>query len=708
MSPRFDSITLEDVAHFPRPGTSVPARIGFSPDGKKLTYLASAEGNLVLSLFARDVDGSEPHVIAGPPPASEDEGALSREEELRRERARLREVGVTSYHFAPEAETPTILIPSGGALRVCFDYGEPQEIPGTRGALDARLSPDGSRVAFVRDGELYVADVPAGNPRQLTHDAEDGLTNGVADFIAAEELGRPDGYWWSPDGTKIAFVRADSRHIPEYPIVHQGGSRVDVERHRYPFAGEANAVVELGVVDVETGETTWMDLGPDRDIYLARVAWRPGNTLTAQVLSRDQSTLHLRAFNSDGSHVTLLKEESYPWFNLHDDLRFLDEGGFLWSSERTGYRHLYHYADGGDPRQLTSGEWSVTRVVRVDQDNRTVYFEATRESPLERHLYRVSLDGGEIERLTGADGVHTTVVSPVADNFIDVHSTLHHPPVVTLRALAGNQQTVIFANEGASAAALGLQPPAFMEFEAHDGTQLHGAFYPPLGDDGTPPVIVAVYGGPHVQRVVNDWSLTVDLRAQFLARRGYGVLKVDNRGSANRGLAFEAHIHRRMGTVEIDDQAAAVRQLAARGAVDGERAGIYGASYGGYVTCLALMRAPGMFKAGVAVAPVTDWDGYDTGYTERYMGTPADNPDGYREASVLNHAASLEGHLMLVHGGIDENVHFRHTARLLSAFIEAQKDADLLIFPQERHMPRDHNGLIYQERRLVQFFDERL
>ena len=560
-----------------------------------------------------------------------------------------------------------------------------------------------------------VGSADGGEARQLTSGAEEGLTNGAADFIAAEELDRSDGHWWSPDGERIAFVRADSRAIEEYAIVHQGMDEVEVERHRYPFAGEANAIVELGVVELESGQTTWVDLGAEQDIYLARVAWRPDGVLTAQVLSRHQTSLRLLAFDAGGVASVLIEERQEPWINLSNDARFLESGEILWSSERTGYRHLsVHDGSGARLRTLTEGEWLVTRVVEVEESGGWVYFMATRESALERQLYRVPLAGGAVERLTEESGWHDAVVSPSGDAFVDTYSSAERAPVVRLHALAGGERDVryevLYDNEGMTASTLGVQAPEYLSLQADDGTELWGSIYrpDPLEEGRRYPLIVSVYGGPHAQLVTNSWGAAVDLRAQYLAQQGYVVFRLDNRGSANRGLAFEASLNRRLGTVEVEDQVAAVRFLASLPYIDAERVGIYGWSYGGYMSCMCLMQAPEVFKVAVAGASVTHWDGYDTGYTERYMGTPQENEAGYEHGSVMAHVGRLAGKLLLVHGGIDENVHFRHTARLIRALTAAQKPYDLLLFPEERHMPRDAAGLEYQERRLVEHFEVHL
>ncbi|MCC7365801.1 MAG: S9 family peptidase [Dehalococcoidia bacterium] len=713
MTRPYEALTIEQVAAFPRPGAVVPGALGFTPDSAAVTYLYSAEGSLVRSLWRYDIATGERTVLAGPPPASTNEGELSREEEFRRERARLRELGVTAYQWARTAAKPLLLVPGGGRLFVSIDGGPLEELPGCDNAIDPHLSPDGTQVAFVRAGDLYVAAVPGGAPRRLTHDAGDGLTNGLAEFMAQEELDRDRGFWWDPTGRRIAFIRADERHIPVYPVVHQGKDVVDIEHHHYPFAGERNAVLRLGVVEVESGAVHWLDTGEDDDIYLARVAWRPDGVLTAQVLSRDQLDLRLLAFPG-GEPTRLIDEHSEPWLNLSNDTRLLETGEILRSSEATGYRHLsLHAPDGRELRALTSGEWVVTRLVSLDERARVAYFSGTKDGVTERHLYAVSLDGGEVRRLTEGAGWHDCVVSADGTRFVDTHSTRERAARITLRRTSdGGEEAVLFEAPDVTAEQLGLAPPEIVTLPAADGaTTLYGALYRParLEPGKRYPLVVSVYGGPHAQRVIDDWSMTVDLRAQYLAQRGFAVLKVDNRGSANRGLAFEAPIHREPGRVEIEDQAAAVRWLAANyDFVDIGRVGIYGWSYGGYATLMAMLREPELFRVGVAGAPVTHWDGYDTAYTERYISTPQRNPEGYRESSVMAHVDALRGKLMLVHGMVDENVHFRHTARLMVALAAAQKEYDTLIFPEERHMPRDAKGLEYQERRVLGYLEQHL
>jgi len=736
--PLSKSLSLDDVARYPRPGMTVPRRVEFTPDGRAVAYLFSVQGTLVQGLWTHDITTGERRLVAGEitgtvgATASASGQALSLEEQLRRERTRVRELGVTDYAFARKSKgtgedkgedgSTVLLVPLDGWLHVARGDGPLVRLDGSDGAHDARLSPDGALVAFIRDDELRVLPTQqtqgATAARRLTAGAGDGVTNGVAEYIAQEEMDRHEGYWWSPDGARLAYVRADSGHVPLYPIVHWGGERLTVEEHRYPFAGSRNATVRLGVVaataDGTADDVTWMDLGADDDIYLARVAWRPDGVLTAQIESRDQRCLQLMAFDAaTGAATTLREERGEPWINLSDSTHFLASGEFIWSSERSGFRHLYLYdRDGHETRALTEGEWTVTELVAVDEQRRVAYVHGTRDGVTERHLYAVPLNEGEIRRVTDGFGWHATVVSPDFRYYADTFSAPDRGPAVTLHHLADDQPAaVLFENADVTAAGLGLLVPELTAFRNRDGVTLHAAVY---ATDETRasaerrPLIVSVYGGPQAQMVTARWDLTVDLRAQYLAQQGYIVLKVDNRGSANRGLAFEAPIAGHMGHLEVDDQADGVRWLATRPYVDGERVGVYGWSYGGYMTCRALQRAPDVFKVGVAGAPVTFWEGYDTHYTERYMGLPAVNPDGYHDSSVLTGVEALRGKLLLIHGLVDENVHVRHTLRLIAALTAADRPYDLALFPAERHMPRDAAGLTYLERRLMEYLRRNL
>jgi dipeptidyl-peptidase-4 len=694
--------------------------VKFTPDSRKVTYLLGEAGSLAQDLWTYDLDTGERRQLtelasgAGSPP-----GSLSLDEELRRERNRQRQQGVTSYQFVQAAEGAPLLllVPFAGRLYLAHAGESLTPLPDSAGAIDARLSPDGSHVAFVRDGELRVVTPDgAGQPRTLTDGATDGVTNGLAEYIAQEEMERQAGYWWSPDGTRLAFVRADSRHIPLYPIVHQGTEGVRVEEHRYPFAGARNAIVQLGIVAVDGSpeEVTWMDLGADDDIYLARVAWRPDGVLTALIQARDQRAQRLVAFDAlSGAATTLIEEQGEPWLNLHHNLRFLRSGEFLWSSERTGFCHLsLHDSAGREIRALTGGSWMVTGQVTVDEERRLVYFQGTCDGPLERHLYAVPLDGGPLRRLTQESGWHDGVVSPDGRFLVDTWQSLEQPPHLTLRRLPdGEVHALLFERAGITPAALGLCVPEITSFRTRDDVVLYAAIYASeqTRATGQPrPLVVSVYGGPHAQMVTSTWSLTVDLRAQYLAQQGFVVLKVDNRGSAQRGLAFEAALAHTLGQIEIDDQLEGVHSLADRPYIESKRVGIYGWSYGGYLVCRALLRAPDVFVAGIAGAPVTFWEGYDTHYTERYLGLPVANALGYQASSVLPSAGELAGKLLLIHGLVDENVHARHTMRLVEALTTAARNYELALFPEARHMPRHPAHLAYLERQLVEFLRRHL
>jgi dipeptidyl-peptidase-4 len=711
-------VSAADVARLPAPGSVVPGAFAFTPDGTALLYLKSETASLSRVLWRVELRDGAPRVVARPPDGGDTEANLSAAEKLRRERQRLRETGITQVIHAEEADVR--IVPLQGDLYLQRGAGPLERITETATPeLDPKLSRDGSKVAYIRDEELFVIDLKTRKQTRLTQGAGGGITHGLAEFIAQEEMDRASGFWWSPDGTRIAYQETDERRIPHYSIVHQGGEAYSVETHRYPFAGAANARVRLGVISAEGGETPWLPLAENDgdDVYLARVTWDGPASLLVQVLTRDQKALRLFRYDvQTGARRLLVENRAETWVNLHDDLKVVEATGeFLWSSERTGFKHLeLRDRDGGLIRVLTAGEWPVDGVAALDQKRREVWFTAGRETPLEAHLYRVSLDGGDSEavRVTRRRGFHRVSVARDGSHFVDVASSRNRPPLTTLCDRSGaTVLTLDDADSDPRIAELRLDPPAITELKSRDGVRLFGAYYAP--QQVTPgtrvPLVVMVYGGPHVQTVTESWGMTADLTAQFLSARGFAVWRMDNRGAARRGHAFEAALNRHMGTIEVRDQVDGVAFAAASfPEVDRGRVGITGTSYGGYMTLRALTEAPETFHAGVSVAPVTDWDGYDTCYTERYMGTPTDNSEGYKGSSVLTAVERLRGPLLIIHGMLDENVHFRHTARLTTALLGAGKPFELLPLPDERHSSRREGDRKYVAERVAEFFSQAL
>jgi dipeptidyl-peptidase 4 len=704
-------LTFERVARFPPPGARVATGFRFTHDGRFLYYLAFEGTGAARSLVREAVESGRRDVVARA--GGDEDAALGREEILRRERRRIQDLGITQFVLAERADR--VVYAFAGDLYLVVPGQEPARLTSSASAeQDPRLAPDGRRLAYVRDGDLYVMDLDSRAERRLTHEAAPGITCGLAEYIAQEEMDRPEGFWWSDDGEWLAVARVDETGIPVYPIVHQGGDQWDVENHRYPFAGGPNAKVRLGVVAATGGPIAWLEPGPEpaNGGYLARVKFGPDGALYAQVQSRDQHLLRLVRF-APGTRAprVLLEERDTSWIPLNDDFRPLADGRFLWSSQSSGWRHLeLRSANGERVRDLTTGDASIDKVEGFDEKGGVVYFSTAHDGALDRPIYRVAIAGGEPARLTPEPGFHAATVAPDGRHLVDVHDSASLPPQAWLLDASGRRLRAIDANDDPEVRALDLRPPRFVTLEGPGGTTLHGALFLPRDLDTSRryPAIVRVYGGPTVQAVKNSWEVTQDLRAQNLAERGYVVFRLDNRGTPRRGRAFETAIDRHLGTVEVEDQVAGARWLATQPFVDGDRIGIFGWSYGGYMAALCILRAPEIFKAGVIGAPVTDWDGYDTHYTERYMGTPADNPEGYRAASVLPLAATLARPVLIIHGMADENVHFRHTARFVAALNAAQRPYELLPFPEERHLPRGARDRQYLEERLAAHFDRYL
>lgn len=692
-------LTLEALAgDAPLSGPSL-MKAKIAPDGSRVTFLRGKDTNKNrLDLWAYDIASGQTVRLVDADDILPGDEVLSDAEKARRERQRIAALsGIVDYQWAPDSQS--LLFPLGGELYL-YDLSKAGKAAvrkltnGEGFATDPKLSPKGGFVSFVRERNLWVIDLASGKQVQLTRDGSATIGNGVAEFVADEEMDRHTGYWWAPDDSAIAFARIDETPVPVQKRYEVYPDRTEVVEQHYPAAGDRNVLVKLGVIAPKAGAAPkWVDLGKNEDIYLARVDWRDPKHLTFQRQSRDQHTLELvEADLASGRQRVLATETSKTWVPLHNDLRFLKDGRILWNSERSGFEHLYVLdADGGNARALTSGNWPVDGVLAVDEAAGQVYFAAGKDSPLDAQVYRVPLAGGAIERLSKSDGVHVASFAANASVFVDNWSNPTTPPQLELYRNDGSRIAALLKNELTDpqhpyAKFAGAQQPIeFGTLTAADGsTELHYSVLKPAGfqPDKRYPVVVMVYGGPASQTVKRAWAPDFN---QYLAQHGYVVFSIDNRGTPRRGAAFGGALYGKQGTVEVADQLKGVEWLKSQPWVDGERIGVYGWSNGGYMTLMLLAKASDQYACGVAGAPVTDWGLYDTHYTERYMGLPAGNVDGYRDARVLQHIDGLKSKLLLIHGMADDNVLFTNSTALMSALQKRGQPFELMTYPGAKH-----------------------
>ena len=573
-----------------------------------------------------------------------------------------------------------------GRFRMLTDTEEEQ--------VNIRFSPDGKNVGFVRSNNLYVMDVDGGEERQLTTDGSETILNGVFDWVYEEEFSIIEAWEWSPDGRKIAFWRLDQSAVPMFPLVHypSDDGHAKIRTMRYPKAGDPNSAVDVGIVDVETGRIVWADLGRNRDIYVPRIQWTNNPaTLSVQRLNRGQDRLDLMLVDSEtGAAEIILTESDTAWIDAENgSLMFLKESDqFLWASFRDGYTHIYLYGlDGRLENQVTTGEWDVTQLAGVNEKRGLVYFIAAQTSPMERHVYSIKVDGTTMCRLTQEPGWHSANFSPDYFVFLDTYSAVDSPTSVSLRASGGTYVAPLVENSHEMLKDYDLGEHRFFTFGTTDGERLNGWMITPPDFDASKqyPVLLYVYGGPGSQTVTNSWGGTRYLWHQMLAGKGYIVASVDNRGTGARGKAFMQQTHRRVGLREVDDYIETVKYFSGLSYVDSKRIGIWGWSGGGFMTCLSMTYGAGHFKTGIAVAPVTDWKFYDTIYTERYMDTPERNPRGYRLTSALTYASNMEGNLLIIHGTMDDNVHWQNTITLVDELIRNKKQVQTMFYPGRTH-----------------------
>jgi len=726
------SLTVERIYGSPSLSGQLTAGIEWAPDGKRISYLQRQNGGP--ELWTMDAAGGERKVLVK---ASVLEQVLAPEATRTIQATGLGRVEPDRYVWSPQGNA--LMFPDCRRLIVLdlktmtrkslaeSDAGE--VIPCDE---DPKFSPNGEWIAFVREHDLHVVNVATGEQRALTTGGSEEIMNGELDWLYPEEFDCQTAYWWAPDSSKIAYYQMNEKQVTNYPIIDMSSPVGEMVYTRYPQAGEANPQVRVGVIPVSGGETKWMDIGANSqgvstansflwDFYAPRVVWLADSRRVAiERFNRAQNQLDLLfADASTGASRKILTDTDKYWINVADDLYFFsDNQRFLWSSERSGFRHYYLYdLSGRQIDQLTSGDWTVTgnggfgpggdSHAVVDETRGYVYFLSNKDELRGTDLYRVSLKDKSVARITRENGAHKPLIAPDASAFVDVYSTAMAPARQDLYRIDGARVAAINENKVPELADYRLSPVEWIDVAATDGTKLCASLMRPPDFDAAKkyPVLIDVYGGPQIQSVRDEWQGVDFLWDEMMAQKGYVVFALDNRGSYFRGHAFETPVYHQLGKIELEDQLAGVKYLKSLPYVDASRIGIWGWSYGGTMTLTALFNAPDVFKAGAAVAPVSDWKLYDTAYTERYLGRPQDDAEGYRDSSPVNQASHLRGKLLIAHATGDDNVHFANTSLVINQLIVAGKyPARLMIFPGRGHGIQDTPARLELFQGLTEFF----
>ena len=580
------------------------------------------------------------------------------------------------------------------------------------------FSPDGKLVAFVRGNNIHVLDLSTGRERQLTKDGSAKILNGRLDWVYQEELygrGNFEAYWWSPDSQSLAYLRFDESPVHEFTVVDHIPVRQAIETTAYPKAGDPNPIVKLGVVSVAGGETRWIDTESKykpEDLLIVRVGWTPdGRRVMYEAQNREQTWLDLNLADArDGKTTTLFKETSKAWVEVIDPPTWLKDGTFVWQSERDGWRHLYHYAaDGKLIRQITKGDWEVRSLEGVDEARGRAFFTATERSHIAPAVYSVQLDGTNLRRLTETAGTHSGAFNSTHTLFVNRWSDVNTPAQVRLFDADGKLVRVIDENRREALSQFKLGKAEFMQVKTRDGFALEAMMIRPPDFDPAKkyPVLIYTYAGPHAPQVRNAWGGQTYLWHQMMAQKGYIIWMCDNRTASGKGTQSSWQVYKNFGELELRDIEDGVAWLKSQPYVDGSRVGIWGWSYGGFMTSYAMTHSKS-FKAGIAGGSVTDWRDYDTIYTERYMGTPQNNPEGYRRSSPVHAAKELHGKILLLHGLMDDNVHVQNTIQFAYELQKAGKQFDLMLYPKQRHGVTDPLLLKHMRQLMTDFIIENL
>ena len=692
-----ERLTLDRIHGEPSLAGPGVKNLKVSPDGERVTFLRGREDNQ----FQQDLweynmkDKTTRRLVDSKKLVPNEE--LSLEEKARRERARTASLsGIITYSWSPDGKQ--LLVPIAGDLYL-VDVAHPDAARkvASGNVLDPKISPKGRYVSFVRNQNLFVIDLKSGAERQLTSDGKGTVHNGEAEFIAQEEMDQTTGYYWAPDDSGIAYKRYDEAPVPVARRFEIFADRTEVIDQHYPAAGDPNVLVDLFIVAPDTGVSRKIDLGSETDLYLVRADWSADSkTLVYQRQTRDQKRLDLVAVDAASlAQRTLLTETSPTWVSIHNDLRFLkNRSAFIWASERSGRNHLYLYdLNGKLLNPISSGEWGIDNVLAVDEKAGKVYVSSNRDAVVDKQTYALALNGSTANkpvRITKGDGWHEASFAGNGKIFVDTYSDPKTPPQVSIRRADGAmvewlQHNELNAHHPFAKYLPDLLPTEFGTIKAHDGQTLHYSMIKPAGFDAAKkyPVFLFTYGGPHSQRVTRTWGNYFD---QYMAQQGFVVFRLDNRGSSRRERQFTDVIYNNLGKNEVEDQVTGIDWLAQQSFVDPKRVGVFGWSYGGFMTLRLLAAASDKIAMGVSVAPVTDWSLYDTHYTEQFVGaTPKSDPEAYKRSGVFAHLDGMKSPLLLIHGMADDNVLFSNTTLLIDELVKRNVQFDLMTYPGAKH-----------------------
>lgn len=692
-----ERLTLDRIQADPALAGPGVRNLRVSPDGQRITFLRGRTDNqFQLDLWEFNMKDKTTHRLVDSKQLVPNE-SISPEEQARRERARTASLnGILNYSWSPDGKQ--LLVPIGGDLYL-VDVAKPDAARkvASGNVSDPKISPKGRYVSFVRNQNLVVIDLSSGAEKQLTSDGKGTIHNAEAEFVAQEEMGQRTGYYWAPDDSAIAYKRFDEAPVPVVRRFEIFADRTDVVEQRYPAAGAPNVLVELMIVSPSTGVQRQVDLGAEKDIYLVRADWSADSMqLVYQRQTRDQKRLDLVAVDAATlAQRTLLTETSKTWVSINDDLHFLkNRKAFIWSSERTGRNHLYLYDMSGKLlHPISSGNWGIDNVLAVDERAGKVFVASNRDAVIDKQIYALALNGSSADkpaRITKADGWHEAAFARNGEVFVDTFSDPATPPQISIRRPDGSMVEWLEHNElNASHPYAKYKadhlPTEYGTLKANDGQTLYYSMIKPSNFNPSKryPVFLSTYGGPHSQYVSRKWGNTFD---QYMAQQGYVVFRLDNRGSSRRERAFTDVIYQHLGKYEVEDQVTGIDWLDKQSFVDPKRIGVFGWSYGGFMTLRLLAAASDKIAMGVSVAPVTDWALYDTHYTERFVGaTPKSDPDAYKDSGVFAHLDGLKSPLLLVHGMADDNVLFTNTTRLIDGLVNRGVKFDLMTYPGAKH-----------------------